>query len=199
MAFVAPVTLSAHGVTLVPLALDHEAGLKAAAADGELWTLRVTSVPEPEHTRRYIEEALTAREAGHRFAFAVTDSSTGQVLGCTSYHDIVPAVRRLEIGYTWYARSHQRTHVNTVCKLLLMTHAFEALDCHVVGWRTDNFNFASQRAIERLGAQKDGVIRGHALRRDGTIRDTVMYSMRRGEWPEAKAQLQYLLQRRGLG
>jgi len=199
MAFVAPVTLSAHGVTLVPLALDHEAGLKAAAADGELWTLRVTSVPEPEHTRRYIEEALTAREAGHRFAFAVTDSSTGQVLGCTSYHDIVPAVRRLEIGYTWYARSHQRTHVNTVCKLLLMAHAFEALDCHVVGWRTDNFNFASQRAIERLGAQKDGVIRGHALRRDGTIRDTVMYSMRRGEWPEAKAQLQYLLQRRGLG
>lgn len=199
MAFVAPVTLSAHGVTLVPLALDHEAGLKAAAADGELWTLRVTSVPEPEHTRRYIEEALTAREAGHRFAFAVTASSTGQVLGCTSYHDIVPAVRRLEIGYTWYARSHQRTHVNTVCKLLLMAHAFEALDCHVVGWRTDNFNFASQRAIERLGAQKDGVIRGHALRRDGTIRDTVMYSMRRGEWPEAKAQLQYLLQRRGLG
>lgn len=199
MAFVAPVTLSAHGVTLVPLALDHEAGLKAAAADGELWTLRVTSVPEPEHTRRYIEEALTAREAGHRFAFAVTDSSTGQVLGCTSYHDIVPAVRRLEIGYTWYARSHQRTHVNTVCKLLLMAHAFEALDCHVVGWRTDNFNFASQRAIERLGAQKDGVIRGHALRRDGTIRDTVMYSMRRGEWPEAKTQLQYLLQRRGLG
>ena len=199
MAFVAPVTLSAHGVTLVPLALDHEAGLKAAAADGELWTLRVTSVPEPEHTRRYIEEALAAREAGHRFAFAVTDSSTGQVLGCTSYHDIVPAVRRLEIGYTWYARSHQRTHVNTVCKLLLMAHAFEALDCHVVGWRTDNFNFASQRAIERLGAQKDGVIRGHALRRDGTIRDTVMYSMRRGEWPEAKAQLQYLLQRRGLG
>ncbi len=199
MAFVAPVTLSAHGVTLVPLALDHEAGLKAAAADGELWTLRVTSVPEPEHTRRYIEEALAAREAGHRFAFAVTASSTGQVLGCTSYHDIVPAVRRLEIGYTWYARSHQRTHVNTVCKLLLMAHAFEALDCHVVGWRTDNFNFASQRAIERLGAQKDGVIRGHALRRDGTIRDTVMYSMRRGEWPEAKAQLQYLLQRRGLG
>ena len=189
MSFVAPVTLSAHGVTLVPLALDHEAGLKAAAADGELWTLRVTSVPEPEHTRRYIEEALTAREAGHRFAFAVTDSRTGQVLGCTSYHDIVPAVRRLEIGYTWYARSHQRTHVNTVCKLLLMAHAFEALDCHVVGWRTDNFNFASQRAIERLGAQKDGVIRGHALRRDGTIRDTVMYSLRAGEWPESRAQL----------
>ena len=115
------------------------------------------------------------------------------MLGCTSYHDIVPAVRRLEIGYTWYARSHQRTHVNTVCKLLLMAHAFEALDCHVVGWRTDNFNFASQRAIERLGARKDGVIRGHALRRDGTIRDTVMYSLRAGEWPEVKAQLLYRL------
>jgi RimJ/RimL family protein N-acetyltransferase len=105
----------------------------------------------------------------------------------------VPAVKRVEIGWTWYARRCQRTHVNSVAKLLMMTHAFEALDCQVVGWRTDNFNFASQAAIERLGARKDGVLRGHALRRDGTIRDTVMYSMRSGEWPEAKAQLLYLL------
>lgn len=198
MAFVEPVTLSAHGVTLLPLSLEHESGLKAAAADGKLWELRVTSVPEPENTRRYIEDALAMREAGNRFAFAVTNSATGQVLGCTSYHDIVPAVRRVEIGYTWYAKSHQRTHVNTVCKLLLMGHAFDALGCHVVGWRTDNYNFASQRAIERLGAKKDGVIRGHALRRDGTIRDTVMYSMRSGEWPEAKAQLLYLLRQRDI-
>ena len=196
MAFVEPITLSARGVTLLPLALEHEAGLQAAAADGELWKLRITSVPEPENTRRYIEDALAMREAGNRFAFAVTDSTTGEVLGCSSYHDIVPAVKRVEIGWTWYAKRCQRTHVNTVAKLLLMTHAFETLDCLVVGWRTDNFNFASQRAIERLGAKKDGVIRGHAMRRDGTIRDTVMYSMRSGEWPEAKAQLLYLLEQR---
>ena len=198
MAFVEPVTLSAHGVTLLPLSLEHESGLKAAAADGKLWELRITSVPEPENTLQYIEDALAMREAGNRFAFAVTDSATGKVLGSTSYHDIIPAVRRVEIGYTWYAQSHQRTHVNTVCKLLMMGHAFDTLGCHVVGWRTDNYNFASQRAIERLGAKKDGVIRGHALRRDGTIRDTVMYSMRSGEWPEAKAQLLYLLRQRGL-
>ena len=197
MTFVEPVTLSAHGVALVPLSLAHESGLKAAAADGELWKLRITSVPEPENTHKYIENALAMREAGNRFAFAVTDSATGEVLGSTSYHDIIPAVRRMEIGYTWYAKSHQRTHVNTVCKLLMMGHAFDTLGCHVVGWRTDNYNFASQRAIERLGARKDGVIRGHALRRDGTIRDTVMYSMRIGEWPEAKAQLLYLLRQRG--
>lgn len=196
MAFVEPVTLSANGITLRPLTMDDEAGLRAAAADGELWKLRITSVPEPEHTRQYIADALAMREAGNRFAFAVTDSASGQVLGCTSYHDIVPAVKRVEIGWTWYAKSVQRTHVNTTCKLLLLTHAFETLGCHVVGWRTDNFNFASQRAIERLGAKKDGVIRGHALRRDGTIRDTVMYSMRSGEWPEAKAQLMYLLKQR---
>ena len=196
MAFVEPVTLSANGITLRPLTLDDEAGLRAAAADGELWKLRITSVPEPEHTRQYIADALAMREAGNRFAFAVTDSASGQVLGCTSYHDIVPAVKRVEIGWTWYAKSVQRTHVNTTAKLLLLTHAFETLGCHVVGWRTDNFNFASQRAIERLGAKKDGVIRGHALRRDGTIRDTVMYSMRSGEWPEAKAQLMYLLNQR---
>lgn len=195
MAFLEPVTLSARGVTLRPLSLDDEVGLQAAAADGELWKLRITSVPEPEHTRQYIADALAMREAGNRFAFAVTNSASGQVLGSTSYHDILPAVKRVEIGWTWYANSVQRTHVNTTCKLLLLTHAFETLGCHVVGWRTDNFNFASQKAIERLGAKKDGVIRGHALRRDGTVRDTVMYSMRAGEWPEAKAQLLYLLAR----
>jgi RimJ/RimL family protein N-acetyltransferase len=195
MAFVEPVTLSARGITLVPLALSHEAGLRAAAQDGELWRLRVTSVPEPEQARQYIADALAMREAGNRFAFAVTEAATGTLLGCSSYHDILPGVKRVEIGYTWYARRCQRTHVNSTAKLLLMTHAFETLGCHVVGWRTDNFNFASQAAIERLGAQKDGVIRGHALRRDGTIRDTVMYSMRAGEWPEAKAQLLYQLDR----
>ena len=193
MSFVEPVTLAARGIELVPLALSHEAGVRAAAQDGELWRLRVTSVPEPQQTRQYIEDALAMREAGNRFAFAVLEAASGTVLGCTSYHDILPAVKRVEIGWTWYARRCQRSHVNTTAKLLLLTHAFETLGCHVVGWRTDNFNFASQAAIERLGAKKDGVIRGHALRRDGTIRDTVMYSMRVGEWPEAKAQLLYLL------
>ena len=195
MAFVEPVVLQARGVRLEPLALSHEAGLAAAAADGELWKLRITSVPEPQDTRAYIETALEGRAQGHRFAFAVLDDASGQVLGSTSFHDILPAVRRVEIGWTWYRKSVQRTHVNTTAKLLMMGHAFDQLACHVVGWRTDNFNFASQRAIERLGARKDGVIRGHALRRDGTIRDTVMYSMRSGEWPEARAQLLYLLQR----
>ncbi|GAA3982521.1 GNAT family protein [Comamonas faecalis] len=195
VAFVEPVTLIQGGLRLEPLALAHEAGLAAAAADGQLWRIRVTSVPGPGETRAYIEQALAMREAGSRFAFAVVDEATGRVLGSTSYHDIMPAVRRVEIGYTWYAKSVQRTHVNTTAKLLMMGHAFDTLQCHVVGWRTDNYNFASQRAIERLGAKKDGVIRGHALRRDATIRDTVMYSMRAGEWPEARAQLLYLLTR----
>ena len=193
MAFVEPITLSARGVSLVPLALAHKEGLRAAAADGELWNIRVTSVPEPKDTRKYIEDALAMREAGHRFAFAVIEDSSGKVIGSSSYHDIVPAIQRLEIGYTWYAKSYQRSHVNSICKLLLMTHAFETLGCHVVGWRTDNFNFASIAAIERLGAKKDGVLRGHALRRDGTIRDTVMYSLRSGEWPEVRAQLLHAL------
>ena len=193
MTWVEPVTLKSRGLALVPLALAHEAGLAAAAADGELWRLRVTSVPAPGEERGYIETALKMRADGNRFAFAVTDEASGEVLGSTSYHDILAPVKRLEIGYTWYAKRCQRTHVNSSCKLLMMSHAFDTLGAEVVGWRTDNFNFDSQNAIERLGAKKDGVIRGHALRRDGTIRDTVMYSMRAGEWPEARAQLLYLL------
>ena len=192
---VEPVTLERAPVRLVPLGLEHEDGLKRAAADGQLWNLRVTSVPEPENTRAYIETALRGRAEGHRFAFAVLDSSSGEVIGCSSYHDIVPAVERLEIGWTWYAASRQRSAVNTAAKLLLMQHAFETLGAQLVGWRTDNFNFASQRAIERLGARKDGVLRHHASRRDGTVRDTVMYSLAAGEWPEVKAQLLWQLTR----
>ena len=195
MSFVQPVVMRDRGLRLEPLGLEHALGLADAAADGELWKLRITSVPEPQDTRAYIETALEGRAQGHRFAFAVLDDASGLVLGSTSFHDILPAVRRVEIGWTWYRQSVQRSHVNTTCKLLMMGHAFDQLGCNVVGWRTDNFNFASQRAIERLGAKKDGVIRGHALRRDGTIRDTVMYSMRAGEWPEARAQLLYLLER----
>ena len=185
------VALEGRGIRLEPLTLSHEAGLSEAAADGELWNLRITSVPAPDETRAYIQTALAMREAAERFASAVIDEASGNVLGSTSYHDILPAVKRVEIGYTWYAQRMQRSHVNTTCKLLMMGHAFDTLGCRTVGWRTDNFNFASQQAIERLGARKDGVIRGHALRRDGTIRDTVMYSMTAGEWPEAKAQLLY--------
>ena len=193
--FIQPVVMRANGVRLEPLALSHEEGLRAAAADGQLWTLRITSVPEPQDTRAYIENALKMRQEGSRLAFAVVDDASGAVLGSTSFHDIVPALHRVEIGWTWYRQSVQRSHVNTTCKLLMMGHAFDTLGCAVVGWRTDNFNFASQRAIERLGARRDGVIRHHALRRDGTVRDTVMYSMLAGEWPEAKAQLLYLLKR----
>ena len=194
MAFVEPVTLRERGVRLEPLALAHEDGLRAAAADGELWKLRVTSVPEPQDTRAYIETAALDSTVADLAKAAFLDDATGDVLGSTSFHDILPAVKRVEIGWTWYRKSVQRSHVNTTCKLLMMGHAFDSLGCHVVGWRTDNFNFASQRAIERLGARKDGVIRGNALRRDGTIRDTVMYSLRAGEWPEARAQLLYLLE-----
>lgn len=195
MSFVNPITLTGNGIQLVPLALEHEPGLRLAAADGELWNLRITSVPRPDETRIYIETALDNRKQGHRFAFAVIDETSGKILGSTSYHDILPDVKRVEIGYTWYAKNVQRTHVNTTCKLLLLSHAFDMLGCNVVGWRTDNFNFASQRAIERLGARKDGVIRGHSLRRDGTVRDTVMYSLLKGEWPEVREHLKYLLTR----
>lgn len=189
-----PVTLEGSRVRLVPMAREHAPALAAAARDGELWRLRVTSVPAPGEEAGYIETALAGQAAGHMLPFVVLDAD-GQVVGSTRYHDIVPAVERLEIGYTWYAARCQRTHVNTTCKLLLMTHAFEVLGAQLVGWRTDNYNFASQRAIERLGARKDGVLRHHALRRDGTVRDTVMYSLAAGEWPEVKAHLQYQLER----
>ncbi|MES2261415.1 MAG: GNAT family protein [Pseudomonadota bacterium] len=193
MKTVADVTLELNGVRLEPLALRHAGGLRAAAQDGQLWKLRITSVPEPENVERYIATALGMRP--ERFAFAVIDTVSGNVIGSTSYHDIVPALDRVEIGYTWYAKSFQRSHVNTSCKMLLLTHAFETLGCAVVGFRTDNFNFASQAAIERLGAKKDGVLRHHGLRRDGTVRDTVIYSIVRGEWPEVKAHLHYKLAR----
>ena len=192
---VLPVTLAAGPVRLVPLTPEHVPGLQAAAADGELWSLRFTSVPAPDETAAYVETALAGQAAGHRLPFAVLDAHTGEVLGSTSYHDIVPAVERVEIGYTWYARRVQRSAVNTTAKLLLLTHAFETLGARLVGWRTDNFNHASQRAIERLGAKRDGVIRHHALRRDGTVRDTVMYSLTLGEWPEVKAHLNWQLAR----
>ncbi|WP_020651958.1 GNAT family N-acetyltransferase [Massilia niastensis] len=183
---VAPVTLEFNGVRLEPLAPHHADGLRAAASDGELWQLRVTTVPEPYNVEHYIGAALEMR---NRQPFAVIDAASGTVLGSTSYHDIVPEIDRVEIGYTWYAKRVQRSHLNTSCKLILLSHAFDTLGCGVVGLRTDCENFASQAAIERLGAHKDGVIRHHGARRDGTIRDTVMYSILRAEWPAIKSHL----------
>ena len=188
------VTLERDGIRLEPLSLAHEADIATAAADGELWNIRFTSVPEPQETRGYIETALKQRAEGIRLAFAVIDVAAndggGKLIGSTSYHDIVPAIKRVEIGWTWYAKSYQRSKVNTLCKLMLMQHAFETLGCDVIGWRASHMNLASQRAIERLGAKRDGVLRHHAPIRDGKVRDTVMYSMLAAEWPAAKEKLE---------
>jgi RimJ/RimL family protein N-acetyltransferase len=194
---IAPVLLEGHGVRLEPLAPGHAPALAAAAADGRLWELWFTGVPEPGQEGAYIEQALAGQRDGHMLPWAVRDLASGTIVGSTRYHDIVDAVDRVEIGYTWYARRVQRTHVNTACKLLLLGHAFETLGCAVVGLRTDNFNFASQRAIAALGAKRDGVIRHHALRRDGSARDTVMFSILAGEWPDVRKHLLLRAARRG--
>jgi RimJ/RimL family protein N-acetyltransferase len=187
--------LQGHGVRLEPLSREHEKGLAEAANDGKLWELWFTSVPEPEKTRAYIDTALTGQKAGDMLPWAVIDQKSGAVIGSTRYHDIIAAADRVEIGYTWYGARWQRSHVNTTCKLLLFTYAFESVKCKVVGLRTDNFNFRSQRAIEALGAKKDGVIRHHWPRRDGTIRDTVMYSVLAAEWPDVKRHLEFRLKK----
>jgi RimJ/RimL family protein N-acetyltransferase len=192
MIHVEPVTLEFNGVRLEPLAPRHADGLRAAAEDGHIWTLRVTWVPTPEQVDEYIETALAVP---NRMAFAVIDIASGAVMGTTSYHDIMPAIDRVEIGYTWYAKSRQRSGVNTSCKLMLLAHAFNTLGCAVVGLRTDNLNHASQAAIERLGARKDGVIRHHGARRDGSVRDTVIYSILRGEWHGIEVCLRERLER----
>jgi RimJ/RimL family protein N-acetyltransferase len=192
---VAPIQLAGRGIQLEPLTLEHHDEIVAAAADGNLWELWFTSVPEPEQTRRYIDAALAGRESGHMLPWAVRELASGAIIGSTRYHDIAPAVDRVEIGYTWYAARWQRSHVNTVCKLLLLGHAFDTLGCSVVGLRTDNFNFVSQRAIEGLGAKKDGVLRHHQARRDGTIRDSVMYSILASEWPDVRRHLELRLAR----
>jgi RimJ/RimL family protein N-acetyltransferase len=190
-----PVTLEGHGVRLEPLAREHRDALARAAADGELWRLWFTSVPEPQQTEAYLSQALAGQEAGHMLPFVVRELGSGAIAGSTRYHDIIKDAQRVEIGYTWYARQWQKSHVNTACKLLLLGHAFEALGCKVVGLRTDNFNFASQRAIEALGAKKDGVLRHHAPRRDGTVRDSVMYSIVLSEWPDVKRHLELRLKK----
>jgi len=191
-----PVTLEGHGVRLEPLSREHHDGLVAAASDGKLWELWFTSVPEPEQTHAYISGAQAGLEAGHMLPWAVRELASGLIAGSTRYHDIIANVDRVEIGWTWYAKRWQKSHVNTACKLLLLEHAFDQLGCKVVGLRTDNFNFTSQRAIEALGAKKDGVIRHHWPRRDGTVRDTVMYSILAHEWPDVRRHLELRLVRR---
>jgi N-acetyltransferase len=190
-----PITLEAHGIRLEPIAPEHRDGLAAAASDGRLWELWFTTVPSPQEVDTYIDTALIGLAAGHMLPWVVRELTSGAIVGSTRYHDINAPIDRVEIGYTWYAASWQRSHVNTACKLLLMTHAFEALGCAVVGFRTDNFNFRSQRAIESLGAKKDGVLRHHAPRRDGSVRDSVMFSVLKSEWPDVKRHLALRLAR----
>jgi RimJ/RimL family protein N-acetyltransferase len=197
MISLSPVVLERGGVRLEPLTANHLDGLRQAAADGELWRLWFTAVPAPDQTEKYIQTALRDQSNGHMLPWAVRDVASAAIIGSTRYHDIVAEIDRVEIGYTWYARRHQRTSVNTLCKLLLLTHAFDSLGCAVVGLRTDNFNHVSQRAIEALGAKKDGILRHHAARRDGSVRDSVMYSILANEWPDVRHHLEFRLQRHG--
>ena len=192
-----PVTLEGNGVRLEPLSAAHEQGLIAAASDGRLWELWYTAVPEPDTAGKYIADALAGQEQGIMLPWAVRDLASNEIVGSTRYHDILLTIDRVEIGYTWYASRCQRTHVNSACKLLLLQHAFETVGCAVVGLRTDNFNFRSQRAIEGIGAKRDGVIRHHQARRDGTARDSVMYSILADEWRDVKRHLVTRLARSG--
>jgi RimJ/RimL family protein N-acetyltransferase len=190
-----PVVLEGRGVRLEPLAPEHREDLVAAASDGSLWELWFTGVPRPEETEAYIAAALAGQKDGHMLPWAVRELAGGAIIGSTRYHDVVAAIDRVEIGYTWYAQRFQRSFVNTACKLLLLEHAFDRLGCRVVGLRTDNFNLASQRAIAALGAKLDGVLRHHAARRDGSARDTVMFSILAGEWPDVRRHLELRLRR----
>jgi RimJ/RimL family protein N-acetyltransferase len=192
---VQPVVLEQGGLRLEPLADEHHEALARAAADGRLWELWYTAVPAPEGMRAYVAAALQGQRDGHMLPWVVRDLASGSLIGSTRYHDIMREIDRVEIGYTWYAQSHQRTHVNTTCKRLLLGHAFDTLRCRVVGLRTDNFNFRSQRAIEALGAKRDGVIRHFAARRDGSVRDSVMYSILAAEWPDVRRHLDLRLVR----
>lgn len=178
--------LSSNGIILKPLNLTHASDLVKACQDGELWKINETSVPEPDKVIAYIN---TADSMSDRQAFVVIDELTGKAIGSTSFHDILPLTKRLEIGYTWYAKSYWQTHVNTTCKLMLLTYIFETLEYQTVGLRTDIGNQRSQKAIERLGMRKDGIIRGNRVRRDGVISSTVMYSLLKSEWPQIKTEL----------
>jgi len=193
--FIEPVTLRGEHVSVEPLAREHVAALRDAANDGELWRLWYTSVPSPEGVEAYVETALSWREGRDAMPFVVRENASGHVVGCTRFCNVEPAHRRLELGYTWYAKRVQRSPVNTECKLLLLGHAFEALQCIAVELRTNWFNFASRAAIARLGARQDGVLRNHQITPDGLYRDTVVFSILDSEWLPVKRNLRYMLDR----
>jgi len=191
--WIEPRALEGERIVLEPLEARHAEGLARAAADGELWRLWYTSVPEPERAGDYVRAALAMRDAEGALPFAVRDRASGEVIGSSRYFHVEAAHRRLEIGHTWYAKRAQRTGANTECKLLLLSHAFERLRAIAVEFRTSAFNQASQRAIERLGARRDGVLRNHMILPDGTYRDTVVYSILESEWPAVRRHLRFLL------
>lgn len=190
--WIEPVLLQGRHVRLEPLAPGHVQGLRAATADGELWRLWYTSVPAPEAVQDYVDKALALRRTGAAMPWAVLDAD-GTVVGSTRYGNVDADNRRVEIGWTWYARRVQRTALNTEAKLLLLTHAFEVLGCGAVEFRTSWFNHASRNAIARLGAKQDGVLRNHMLMADGCYRDTVVFSIIANEWPMVKRHLQFKL------
>lgn len=190
-----PTRLHDDHVVLEPLALEHIPALEAAAADGELWNLAVTSVPPPGQARAYVEKALQGQAEGHMLPFAVREAGSGEIVGSTRYYEYVPELPRLAIGYTWYARRWQKSHLNTACKRLLLEHAFEQLGCVAVAFHTDEHNENSQRAIERLGAQREGVLRAHKRRVDGSLRNTVCFSILAEEWPQVGQWLEMRLSR----
>ena len=193
--FFAPTTLAGRHVRLLPLSMDHHDGLVAAVRDGELWKLWYTSAPAPEAMRGEIERRMALRLAGSMLPFTVVDAATGEVAGMTTYMNVDARNRRVEIGSTWYARSVQRTALNTEAKLLLLGHAFERLACIAVEFRTHFMNGQSRRAIERLGAKLDGILRNHSIAANGTLRDTCVYSVLNSEWPTVRAHLEWQLQR----
>jgi N-acetyltransferase len=195
VAFVEPITLKGKHATLEPLAREHEDALRRAAADGELWRLWYTSVAPPDKMGEYISNALAMRERDGAMPFVVRENASGEIVGCTRYFHVDGPNRRLEIGYTWYAGRAQRTAINTECKLLLLAHAFETLQCIAVEFRTHWFNQASRAAIARLGARQDGVLRNHQLSPDGSYRDTVVFSIIQSEWPAVKRHLRFLMER----
>lgn len=187
-----PLHLQGTSVSLEPLEQTHIADIRKAAADGELWKLFFTSVPAPEQTQQWLDTALAMQSQQKAIPFVVREKSGGKIVGSTRFCNIDHQHQRLEIGYTWYSQSVQRSAINTECKLLLLTHAFEVLNCIAVEFRTDWFNRRSQAAIERLGAKRDGVLRNHMILPDGRIRDTVVYSILQNEWPGLKKNLQYM-------
>lgn len=190
-----PILLADAFVALEPLTPDHAPALEAAAADGQLWQLWFTSVPAPGQAAAYVEKALEGQRTGAMLPFAVREQHSGEIVGTTRYYDIVADPLRLAIGYTWYAKRWQKSHLNTACKRLLLKHAFETLGCVAAEFHTDARNLDSQRAIERLGAQREGVLRAHKRRPDGSLRDTVCYSILASEWPDVQRWLDLRLQR----